>query len=228
MSQKKAEQEKQRAGEAAIQYVQAGMTLGLGTGSTAYYAIRELGRQVREGLTIQAIPTSEQTRQLAEIEKIPLIDFSESLKIDLTIDGADEIDPQLNMIKGGGGALLREKIIASASAEMIVVADASKAVPCLGNFPLPVEVTPFGWQTVVPQIEALGAEIVLREKNGAVWVTDNHLYILDCRFGEIKDPLVLETKLKAIPGVVITGLFIGLATRVIIGQGDSVKTIERP
>ncbi|MBF0279770.1 MAG: ribose-5-phosphate isomerase RpiA [SAR324 cluster bacterium] len=221
------EQEKKVAGEAAVDYVESGMVVGLGTGSTAYYAILELGRRVRDGIKIQAIPTSEHTRKLAESENIPMIDFSKTIKIDLTIDGADEVDPQLNMIKGGGGALLREKIIASASTEMIVIADSSKNVPCLGQFPLPVEVTPFGWQTVVPQIEALGARAVLREKNGETFVTDNHMYILDCHFGEINDPVVMEVEINDIPGVVINGLFVGLATRLLVGQGSSVKTIER-
>lgn len=227
MSQNDREQEKQLAGEAAAQYVQSGMVVGLGTGSTAYYAIKAIGKRVREGLSIQALPTSENTLALARSEKIPMIDFSQTVTIDLTIDGADEADSRLNLIKGGGGALLREKIIASASQEMIAIADSSKKVSCLGKFPLPVEVTPFGWQTVVREIEALGAQTVLREKQGEPFVSDNQMHILDCAFGEIKNPDELEAELNAIPGVVINGLFVGLASRLIIGQGAQVEIIER-
>lgn len=221
-----AEQEKKRVGEAAAQYIQSGMIVGLGTGSTAYYAIRAVGQMIREGLSIKAIPTSEQTRKLAEEENIPLVDFSTITRIDLTIDGADEADHQLALIKGGGGALLREKMIAAVSDEMIVIGDSSKLVPTLGQYSLPVEVTQFGWQSVAHQIQNLGITPVLREKEGQPYVTDNHNYILDCPFGKIEDPAALEKQLDAIPGVVINGLFVGLATRLLLAEGDSVKVIE--
>ena len=227
MLQGEIEQEKKIAGEAAAGYVQPGMVVGLGTGSTAFYAIQALGKRVREGLAMQGIPTSQQTQILAQREGIPLMDFTQTLQIDLTIDGADEIDPQLNLIKGGGGALLREKIIAAASHQMIVIADASKRKPFLGHSPLPVEVTPFGWQTVAQRIEALGACAVLRMENGQPFVSDNHLYILDCTFSAIHRPAELEAALNAIPGAVINGLFVGLASLLIVGQGERIETIEQ-
>lgn len=222
----KVETEKQLVGEAAADYVQSGMVIGLGTGSTAYYAVRRIGQKVREGLDIQAIPTSEQTRVLAEKENIPLIDFSSTTQIDLTIDGADEADPQLSLIKGGGGALLREKIIASISKEMIVIGDSSKYRPQLGQFPLPVEVTTFGWQVVAQRIESMGVTPVLRENVGKPYLTDNHNYILDCQFGIIEDPNALEQQLNAIPGVVINGLFNNLATRLLLADNGTIKVIE--
>lgn len=226
MSQNPIEHEKRISGEAAAGYVESGMVVGLGTGSTAFYAIQALGEKVRAGLAIQAIPTSEQTHRLAQKEQIPLTDFTQILQIDLTIDGADEIDPKLNLIKGAGGALLREKIIAAASHEMIVIADSSKQRPFLGQGLLPVEVTPFGWQTVAKQIESLGAQVVLRKNKDAPFVSDNGLYILDCGFGEIKNPAELESTLNGIPGAVLNGLFVGLATRVILGKRDRVEIIE--
>jgi ribose 5-phosphate isomerase A len=227
MPQQNVEQEKQLAGEKAVDYAQSGMVVGLGTGSTANYAIRALGQRIREGLSIRAIPTSEQTRQLAEKAQIPLVDFTETPKTDLTIDGADEVDPQLVLIKGAGGALLREKIVASISKELIIIVDSSKYVTMLGKFPLPVEVTPFGWQTVARRIECLGAEITLRKKGEKVFVTDNQNYILDCHFEEITDPQSLEARLNAIPGVVINGLFVGMTARCIVGRGDAIEIIER-
>ena len=221
------EQEKRLAGDKAVAYVHCGMAVGLGTGSTANYAIRALGHRVREGLSICAIPTSKQTRQLAEKEMIPLVDFTETSQLDLTIDGADEVSPQLELIKGAGGALLREKIVASISKELIIIIDSSKYVTTLGKFPLPVEVTPFGWQTVARYIENLGAEVNLRKKEGTAFVSDNQNYILDCHFGEIADAQSLEATLNAIPGVVINGLFVGMTKRCIVGRGDGIEIIER-
>ncbi len=220
-------EEKRLAGEAAVDSVESGMVIGLGTGSTAYYAIRKLGERVRGGLSIRAIPTSEATRQLAQEEGIALTNFSEVTTLDLTIDGADEVDPHLNLIKGAGGALLREKIVAAASRQVITIADSTKVVPVLGNFPLPVEVTCFGWETVARRILDLGAQANLRQLNGNPFVTDNHQYILDCRFGRIEDPATLEEQLNRIPGVVISGLFVGLTTRALVGRVDTVETHER-
>ncbi|MBF0286405.1 MAG: ribose-5-phosphate isomerase RpiA [SAR324 cluster bacterium] len=228
MRNEQAEQEKKIAGEAAVSHIQSGMIVGLGTGSTVYYAVRKLGELVRNGLSIQGIPTSKQTHELAIEENIPLIDFSHTTRIDLTIDGADEVNPQLDMIKGGGGALLREKIVASVSNETIIAGDSSKLVSHLGKFPLPVEVTPFGWQTVAKKIETLGAQAVLREQDQQICITDNQMYVLDCHFEKIEDPQILESQLNKIPGVVITGLFIGLATRVLLGDHETVKEITVP
>ena len=227
MPQYNVEREKQIAGEAAAAFVKSGMVVGLGTGSTTNYAIRALGRKAREGLSIQAIPTSEQTRLLAEKEQIPLVDFTETVQLDLTIDGADEVDPQLQLLKGGGGALLREKIVASISRELIIIVDSSKYVAMLGKYPLPVEVTPFGWQTVARRIEDLGAEIVLRKNAERVFFSENQNYILDCHFNEIADPWTLEATLNTIPGVVINGLFVGMTARCIVGCGHSTEIIER-
>ncbi len=227
MLQYNVEREKRLAGEAAAAFVKSGMVVGLGTGSTTNYAIHALGQRAREGLSIQAIPTSEQTRLLAEKEQIPLVDFTETVQLDLTIDGADEVDPQLQLLKGGGGALLREKIVASISRELIIIVDSSKYVAMLGKYPLPVEVTPFGWQTVARRIEDLGAEIVLRKNAESVFFSENQNYILDCHFNEIADPWSLEATLNTIPGVVINGLFVGMTARCIVGSGHSTKIIER-
>ena len=164
--------EKQRAAEAAVEYVKDGMIVGLGTGSTTEFAVKKLGERVRDGLAIRGIPTSDVTKVQAEEEGIPLIDFSETMYIDLTIDGADEIDVNLNMIKGGGAALLREKIVASASKEEIIIVSHEKFVKQLGSFPLPVEVIPFGWQVIFNQLETLGGSPDLRLKQGQPLRTD--------------------------------------------------------
>ena len=211
---------KQLAGECAAHMADDGMVVGLGTGSTAYFAIRRLGERVRDGLRIHGIPTSEQSRIQAEREGIPLMDFAETTGIDLTIDGADEIDPAFNLIKGGGGALLREKLVATASRREIIVADESKLKNRLGGFPLPVEVTPFGWQYVRMQVEALGCRASLRVQDNRTFVTDNGNHILDCAFGVINDPADLERRIAAICGVVESGLFVGLAHHVVIGKAD--------
>jgi ribose 5-phosphate isomerase A len=196
------------------------MVVGLGTGSTACFAIRKLGERVARGLSIRGVPTSRQSAELAETAGIPLTDLSAVDRIDLTIDGADEVDPAFCLIKGGGGALLREKIVASASQTEIVVVDASKVKDCLGSFPLPVEVTPFGWPSVSRRLAALGCVPVLRGAGGEPFVTDNGNYILDCPFGRIDAPGDLENRILHIPGVVECGLFVGLVHRVLIGRDD--------
>ena len=211
---------KQLAGERAAELVDNGMIVGLGTGSTAFFAIQSLGDRVRAGLRIRGIPTSEQSRIQAERESIPLIGFSDTNQVDLTIDGADEIDPAFNLIKGGGGALFREKIVATASLREIIVADESKLKNRLGDFPLPVEVVPFGWEFVRFQIEALGCHASLRVIENRAFVTDNGNHILDCAFGAIHDPPDLERRIAAVCGVVESGLFTGLAHRVVIGKAD--------
>jgi len=214
--------EKQRSAEAACEYVKDGMKVGLGTGSTAEFAVKKIGELVRNGLSIRGIPTSDATKILAEKEGIPLIDFSETMFIDLTIDGADEIDANLNMIKGGGAALLREKIVASASREEIIIVSVSKLVQQLGAFPLPVEVIPFGWQVVFNQLESLQGNPELRLKQGQPSVTDQGNFIVDCHFRKIENPEQLEQHLNMIPGVVENGLFINLCTRMIMADGENI------
>jgi ribose 5-phosphate isomerase A len=211
---------KKRAGEKAAEYVESGQIVGLGTGSTAYFAIVRLGALVREGLDIKGIATSEASAALAREQGIPLIDFSVTDRIDVTIDGADEVDRSFNLIKGGGGALLREKIVARATETQIIVADESKLKAQLGAFPLPVEITPFGWQATRARIRNLGCEPQLRMTNGDPFVTDNGNTILDCPFEAIPDPAELEKELRSIPGVVECGLFVALTDRVLIGKTD--------
>jgi ribose 5-phosphate isomerase A len=220
--------EKKLAGEASLRYVEDGQVVGLGTGSTAVFAIRGLGDRVRAGLKIRGIPTSVRSRDLATELGIPLTTFDEVQQIDVTIDGADEFDPQLNLIKGGGGALLREKIVASASKRLIIVTDGSKRVPVLGKFPLPVEVIKFAQALVAREIAALGATTQLRrDATGQAYVTDEGNHILDCGFGQIPDPAGLARRLSEMPGVVEHGLFIGMASVVMMAQGTQVIEITR-
>ena len=219
--------EKQLSAEAACDYVKDGMIVGLGTGTTAEFAVRKIGKLVREGLSIRGIPTSNRTKELAETEGIPLIDFSESMFIDLTIDGADEIDGNLNMIKGGGAALLQEKIVASVSRAEIIVVNRTKLVDQLGVFPLPVEVIPFGWQVVFNQLESLLGNPDLRLNKGKPLLTDQGNYIIDCHFRKIKNPKLLEHQLNMIPGVVENGLFINLCTKMIIADGGQLTVKDR-
>ena len=219
--------EKQLSAEAACDYVKDGMIVGLGTGTTAEFAVRKIGKLVRNGLSIRGIPTSNRTKELAEAEGIPLIDFSESMFIDLTIDGADEIDGNLNMIKGGGAALLQEKIVASVSKAEIIVVNRTKLVDQLGAFPLPVEVIPFGWQVVFNQLESLHGNPDLRLNKGQPQVTDQGNYIVDCHFRKIENPKLLEHQLNMIPGVVENGLFINLCTKMIIADGEQLTVKDR-
>ncbi len=218
--------EKQMAGRTAAELVEPGDIVGLGSGSTATWAIRFLGERVRSGLKIVGIPTSQNTKRLAEQLSIPLATLEQHPQIDIDIDGADEIDPQLNLIKGGGGALLREKIIASASRRFVVVGDSSKQVAHLGKFPLPVEVIPFAESVISKRITALGAE-VSRRGGAKPFVTDEGHHILDCTFGEIGDPAALANRLKTIPGVVEHGLFIGMAEMALIGTDGKVIQLRR-
>ena len=216
---------KKAAAVAAAELVRDGMVVGLGTGSTAAFAIRRLGERVREGLAIVAIPTSEASAALAREIGIELVGFDRTIDIDLTIDGADEADPELNLIKGGGGALLREKVVASRSRELVIIVDPSKLVERLGAFPLPVEVVPFASRPVAEALRALGGEPVLRHgPDGQAFVTDNGNHILDLRFaGGIDDPKRLEPAIDEVPGVVESGLFIALADRLLIGRADGIE-----
>ena len=220
-----AEDLKRQAAHAAVDMVEGGMALGLGTGSTASHAVRRLGVLVSEGLRVVGVPTSKVTADLAREVGVPLTTLDEHPVLDLTIDGADEIDPQLRLIKGGGGALLREKIVAAASKRMVVIVDASKQVETLGAFPLPVEIVRFGEAATRRAIEATlslcgCAGEIARRGEETPFVTDEGHHILDAHLGRIDDPDRLAAHLAAVPGVVEHGLFIGLATSAIVaGQG---------
>jgi ribose 5-phosphate isomerase A len=219
---------KRLAGEAAARLIEDDMVLGLGSGSTASYVVRTLGLRIQEGLRIVgAVPTSNATEQLARELSIPLTTLDAHPELDLVIDGADEIDPRLCLIKGGGGALLREKIVASAARRFVVVGDVTKQVPLLGtHFPLPIEIVPFALPLVRKRLEALGASVQVRHKEDQVFVTDNGNMILDCSFqGGIREPGELQTQLKRIAGVVETGLFLNMAERAIIGGPEGVKEV---
>lgn len=216
--------EKELVGIKAVEYIKDGMVVGLGTGSTAYYTIKKLGELVRKGLSIKAIPTSEQTASLAVEQGITLVDFKDVKQIDVAIDGADEFDANLNLIKGGGGALLREKIIANAASTFIVIADSSKGAEKLGSFPLPVEIVKFGAEMTSKKIAELGFEPKLRKNGNQPFITDNGNYILDCDSKQIESPEELERQLNMIPGVVENGLFINMAKRLItIENGELVE-----
>ncbi|MBM3987704.1 MAG: ribose-5-phosphate isomerase RpiA [Planctomycetes bacterium] len=215
---------KEIAGRRAADFVQTGMTLGLGTGSTVHFTLLALGERIRaEGLRVRGVPTSLDTERKARELGIPLATLDEVTSIDLTIDGADEIDPQFAMVKGGGGALLREKVVAAISRREVIVVGPEKVVPRLGStFALPVEVAPFARPVVERALARLGCEPRLRSaKDGGCYRTDNHNEILDCRFPDgIADPAALERAIDAIPGVVESGLFIGLAHALVIGHPD--------
>jgi ribose 5-phosphate isomerase A len=221
------ETEKELAGRAAAEFVRDGNIVGLGTGSTAYFAVVALGERVKAGLKIVGIPTSMATEDLARRLGIPLTTLDEHPEVDITIDGADEIDPCLNLIKGGGGALLREKVVASVSKKMVVVGDSSKAVPTLGKFPLPVEIIPFARPVVERKLAGLDATAKLRLKpDGSPFITDNGNHILDANFGRIDDPPYVAQSLNETPGVVEHGLFIGFAKLALIGRGNAVAEIR--
>jgi ribose 5-phosphate isomerase A len=224
--------ERRAAAEAALDEVQSGMKVGLGSGRTAEHFVRALGAKVRGGLKIVAVPTSERTAKLAAAETIPLTTLEAEPLLDVVIDGADEIDPALRLIKGGGGALLREKIVASAGRRMVVIADSAKLVARLGAFPLPIEVIPFGLAATRRHIEAtaerlgLSGQFALRGGPGAPFVTDGGNHILDASFGLIPEPDRLAAALDGITGVVEHGLFIHLAAGAIIGDGDNVRRLS--
>lgn len=225
---------KQAAALRAIEFVESGMRLGLGTGSTAAKFVDLLGQRVREGLEVICVPTSEGTRAQAHALGIRLTTLDDEPFLDLTIDGADELDGDLRLIKGGGGALLREKIVAAASDRMLVIADASKKVPILGAYPLPVEVVRFGLAATRALMESLAADVGcdghIRLRiglDGQPFVTDGGNYIFDCAFGRIEDPEALDDALKLVPGVVENGLFLGLADAAVIAGPGGVDVITK-
>lgn len=226
--------QKRAAAARAVELVQSGMRLGLGTGSTAKPFVEMVGEKVRAGLDVIAVPTSEATREIAQSVGIRLTTLEETPELDLTVDGADEIGPDLTLIKGGGGALLREKIVAAASARMVVIADESKWVAKLGRFPLPIEVNKFGLEAtrrgIVAALGAAGATgpLTLRKaKDGHPFVTDGGHLIIDAALGEIPDAARLADRLCAVPGVVEHGLFIGLAQKAILAGAGGVRIVDR-
>jgi ribose 5-phosphate isomerase A len=228
------DQLKRQAAARALERVRDGMKLGLGTGSTAKHFVELLGEKVAGGMKVVGVPTSEATRAQAETCRIPLTTLDAIDRLDLTVDGADEIDPALNLIKGGGGALLREKIVAAASDRMIVIADDSKWVDVLGRFPLPVEVVPFGLAATQRAMAAafaqsgVSGQMVLRKgRDGHVFVTDGGHWIVDAHLGRIAEAPRLAGLLDLIPGVVEHGLFIGLATTAILASGQGIRVVER-
>jgi ribose 5-phosphate isomerase A len=229
------EAQKRAAAARAVEIVRPGMRLGLGTGSTAKHFVDLLAERVRGGLDVVAVPTSEATRAQAERLGIALTTLDETPELDLTVDGADEIAPDLTLIKGGGGALLREKIVAAASAKMLVIADQSKWVTMLGRFPLPIEIAPFGAAATRRAVEAAtaaagcpGAATLRKAANGHAFVTDGGHWLLDAQLQRILDPKTLAARLSAVPGVMEHGLFIGLAGAAIVAGPDGVRLIERP
>jgi ribose 5-phosphate isomerase A len=220
---------KRQAAIKAVEYVQDGMVLGLGTGSTAKHVILALGERIRQGLKIRGVPTSQDTADLARSQGIPLIESDNTWALDLAIDGADQVDPQLCLIKGGGGALLKEKIVAAAARRLIIVVDHTKRVPVLGNsFPLPIEVVPFGWGNTARQLEAIAGKAVLRERDGRPFHTEAGHFILDLHLGSIPDPADMEIRLNQVPGVVETGLFVGRTSLLMVGTPEGVVLQAAP
>jgi ribose 5-phosphate isomerase A len=220
---------KKLVAEKAVDLVQEGMVLGIGSGSTVAFFIEAIAKKFRDGLVCTAVPTSSQTKLLAAKEGIKLTELNDVSFIDLTIDGADEADHRLQLIKGGGGYLLQEKMVAASSRELVIIADNKKYRPFLGEFPLPIEVIPYGWKQVRVKIEkSFGIEIKIREKEGQPFTTDHGHYILDCCFQKIEDPAGLNARLHLIPGVVEIGLFVDMCNKAIIGFPDgSTQVVEK-
>jgi ribose 5-phosphate isomerase A len=219
--------EKAAVARAAVRFVKSGMKLGLGTGTTAHHFIQLLGERVRNGgVSVEAIATSKRSEDLARDVGIPITQVRRGLRLDLAVDGADEIGPGLALIKGGGGALFREKVVAAAANYFLVIADSSKLVKPLGAFPLPLEVVPFAMPWVMDRVESLGARVTQRmEASGRPYLTDQQNYILDCKFSAIEHPAPLASKLEEIPGIVEHGLFIGYARVALIARGEAVYAV---
>lgn len=219
--------EKQLAAEYSVKYIEDGMIIGLGTGSTVRFLLAKLGERIRQGLKISAVSTSSGTTELAKSLKINVVDINSIDRLDITIDGADEVNFELNGIKGGGGALLYEKIVAGISLKNIWIVDSSKLVKTLGKFPLPVEVIPFGSKQLFNRLDKLGFNPKFREINGKRFITDSNHYIIDLNLNLIENENELDAKLKSIPGIVETGLFINTADVIIIGKENGCEVLER-
>jgi ribose 5-phosphate isomerase A len=212
---------KRAAAYAAADLVQDGTTIGFGTGSTFAFVLERLAARCRDGLRVRGVATSQATTELAGKLGIPVLALDDVQRLDLAIDGADEVDPKKHLIKGGGGAHLRERLVAVAARELVVIVDESKLVPVLGKaFKLPVEVVQFGWQHSARRVGATGCEVARREKNGAPFVSDNGNFVLDCRYPGIPDPAALQRTLDAVPGVVDHGLFVGMAGRIVVADAQ--------
>jgi len=220
---------KQLAAERAVQFIKDGMTVGLGTGSTSAFAIEAIGRKIQQGLRATAVASSTGSEQLAQTAGITVVNFSEVKTIDIYIDGADEVDKDLNLIKGGGGALLREKILAFNSNEFVVIVDEFKLVTYLGKFLLPVEVTPFAIELTIKQLQKLGCTTIVRQREGKPYITDNKNFIVDCKFKKIEQVEKLQQLIDEIPGVVENGLFLNnMVNKLIVGyENGKVKLVER-
>jgi ribose 5-phosphate isomerase A len=221
------DKEKELAGSKVSDFVKDGMILGLGTGSTFYYAIKKIGEMVKDGLEIKAVSTSSSTDKLAKSLNIPLLSIDDVDEVDLTIDGADEVDPNFNGIKGGGGALLFEKVVAKSSKQNLWVVNSAKMVDKLGAFPLPIEVVPFAVGNVCKKLVKLGYNPKVRMKNGEQFITDSGNNIIDVKLGIIEDPYKMEVDLNIIPGVVENGLFLDVVDIVIVGRGNTVEVIRK-
>lgn len=220
---------KKMAADAAAEYVKDGHIVGLGTGSTFRYVVAKLAERIKKGLRIRGVATSLETARLAKEAGIPLLADDAEWVVDLALDGADQVDPRLNLIKGGGGALLKEKIVAAAATRFVVVVDETKRVPVLGgSFPLPVEVVPFGWRTLAKRLERFDCRVAPRMKDGALFVTEAGHYILDLWFPKIDDPARLEAELEKTPGVICTGLFVGRADLAVVATQQGIVTLTRP
>lgn len=217
---------KQVAGERAVDYVEDGMIVGLGSGTTAFYAIQRIAERVQQGLNIQGVCTSENTRRLAEEWNIPYADINDVDHIDLTIDGADEIDPHGNGIKGGGGALLFEKIVAANSNQIIWVVEKRKLVDRLGAFPLPVEILPFGYKHSIGALSEMGLQPELRMSGKGTFMTDGRHFIADIQIGKILDHEELDRNLSLIPGIIENGLFLNLVNKVVVANEEKVEIIS--
>ena len=221
--------QKKAAAERALEFIPDNSVVGLGTGSTIKFLLEGLANRVRQGLRISGVPTSRGTAMLAKQLGIPILDVEADWKIDVAIDGADQVDARFNLIKGGGGALLKEKIVANAARRFIVIVDVGKQVPVLGSpIPIPIEVVPFGWPKTLQLVAPLGSQVSLRQRDGSAFVTDNGHYILDLEVPEISQPSELEIRLNQIPGVVENGIFTGMTSTLIVGTDQGSEVYEYP
>lgn len=219
-------EEKKIAGVKAADYIKDNMVLGLGTGSTAYYMIEKVGELIKQGLRIKAVATSQITANFANEFKIPLVPIDEVERIDLAIDGVDEIDGRFNAIKGGGGALFREKIVSNIANEVIWIMDSSKVVDFIGTFPLPIEILPYGYSHIFRKLKSLSLNPILRMKNNDPFVTDNHNYIIDLHIGKAFDIKYVSDILRDITGILEIGLFLNTCDRIIVGTSNGVNVVE--